>query len=155
MRSLAIERACGVLVLLAVTGGTTGQAARAGQTKDAIAQAIADGELYESKKKYELALDAFHKADKLSHHTSGEALLKIALIEKMAGLLSDAANDSKKAISAAGSDARLSNDARLMRATLLSSMANIRSWRVACILLYRKWFFMLQSTETVSPRNRC
>jgi len=124
MRSRAIERACGVLVLLALTGGTTGQAARAGQTKDAIAQAIADGELYESKKKYELALDAYHKADKLSHHTSGEALLKIALIEKMAGLLSDAANDSKKAISAAGSDARLSNDARLMRATLLSSMAN-------------------------------
>jgi thiol-disulfide isomerase/thioredoxin len=124
MRSRAIERVCGALVLLAVAGGTTGQAARAGQAKDAIAQAMADGEVYESKKKYELALDAYHKADKLSHHTSAEALLKIALIEKMAGLLPDAANDAKKAISAAGSDIRQSNDARLMRATLLASMAN-------------------------------
>jgi thiol-disulfide isomerase/thioredoxin len=124
MRLSSIERVCGALVLLAVTGGATGQMARAGQAKNAVAQAIADGELYESKKKNELALDAYHKADKLSHHTSGEALLKIALIEKMAGLLSDAANDSKKAISAAGGDARLGNDARLMRATLLASMAN-------------------------------
>lgn len=123
MSTRAIERACGVLVFLLGTGGMTGPAARAGQAKDAVAQAIADGELYESKKKYQPALDAFHKADKLSHHTSGEALLKIALIEKMAGLLSDAANDAKKAISAAGTDARLGNDARLMRATLLSSMA--------------------------------
>jgi thiol-disulfide isomerase/thioredoxin len=124
MRLRAIEKACGVLVLLAVAAGATGQAARAGQAKDAVAQAIADGELYESKKKYELALDAYHKADKLSHHSSAEALLKIALIEKMAGLLSDAANDAKKATSAAGNDLRLSNDARLMRATLLASMAN-------------------------------
>jgi thiol-disulfide isomerase/thioredoxin len=124
MRSRAIERACAVLMLLAVAAGPSGQAARAGQAKDPVAQAIADGELYESKKKYELALDAYHKADKLSHHTSAEALLKIALIEKMAGLLSDAANDAKKAISAAGSNLRLSNDARLMRATLLASMAN-------------------------------
>lgn len=124
MRLRAIERACGVLLLLALTSGTTGQVAQAGQAKGAVAQAIADGQLYESKKKYELALDAYHKADKLSHHTSGEALLKIALIEKMAGLLPDAANDAKKAISAAGSDTRLSNDARLMRATLLASMAN-------------------------------
>ena len=124
MHLRAVERAGGVLLLLALTVGKTGQVARAGQTKDPVAQAIADGKLYESKKKYELALDAYHKADKLSHHTSAEALLKIALIEKMAGLLPDAANDAKKAIAAAGSDTRLSNDARLMRATLLASMAN-------------------------------
>ncbi len=93
------------------------------QSRDPVAQALADGDLYQSKRNYELALDAYHKADKLAHHTSSEALLKIALVEKKAGLLSDAANDAKKAIVAAQGNKNAELKARLVRATLLTQMS--------------------------------
>jgi thiol-disulfide isomerase/thioredoxin len=95
----------------------------AAQSKDPVAQAIADGDLYESKRKYELALGAYRKADKLSHHSSSEALLKIARIEKKAGLLSDAADDAKRAIACAQGNKTAELKARLMRATLLTEMS--------------------------------
>jgi thiol-disulfide isomerase/thioredoxin len=93
------------------------------QSKDPVTQAIADGDLYESKRDYELALDAYRKADKLSHHNSSEAVLKIALIEKKAGLLSEAANDAKQAIAYAQGDKTAELKARLVRATLLAAMS--------------------------------
>jgi thiol-disulfide isomerase/thioredoxin len=97
--------------------------APAAQAKDPVAQALAEGDLYESKRKYELALGAYRKADKLSHHNSSEALLKIARIEKKAGLLSDAANDAKQAVACAQGDKAAELRARLMRATLLTEMS--------------------------------
>ena len=39
------------------------------ESSDPVAQAVSQGDLYASRRKYELALDAYHKADKLSHHT--------------------------------------------------------------------------------------
>src|SRR5689334_19190296 len=39
-------------------------------SSDPVAKAISQGDLFQSKRKYELALDAYHKADKLSHHSS-------------------------------------------------------------------------------------
>ncbi len=105
------------LVLLLV------QPARGAQSNDPVAQAIAEGDAYQSKRNYEQALKSYWKADKLSHHSSAVALIHIALIEKKAGVLWDAASDAKKAIAAAGDDKNLQMQARLLRATLLTQMA--------------------------------
>jgi cytochrome c biogenesis protein CcmG/thiol:disulfide interchange protein DsbE len=98
-------------------------AARAPQSQDPVKQAIADGDLWLSKRKYQAALDCYYRADKLSHHTSPDALLRIAAIEKKAGMLSDAASDAKKAIAAAGENKHLAAKARVVRAGLLAQMA--------------------------------
>ena len=50
--------------------------------------------------------------------------MRIAVIEKRAGSLADAANEAKKAIAAAGDDRTLALKARLLRATLPTQMAN-------------------------------
>jgi thiol-disulfide isomerase/thioredoxin len=100
-----------------------GQPAPAAQSNDPVAQAIAEGDAYQSKRDYEQALKSYWKADKLSHHTSALALLHIAVIEKKAGVLWDAASDAKKAIAAAGDNKTLEWQARLLRATLLTQMA--------------------------------
>jgi len=93
------------------------------ENSDPVAQALAQGDLYQSKRKYELALDAYHKADKLSHHTSAVALLKIATIEKKTGAFSEALDDAKKAIKAAGDDKSFNVRALQFRAGLLAQMA--------------------------------
>lgn len=77
------------------------------ESSDPVAQALSQGDLYASRRKYELALDAYQKADKLSHHTSAVAFLKIASIEKKAGDFSDALDDAKKAVKAAGDNKAL------------------------------------------------
>lgn len=97
--------------------------AAAAQQNDPVTRALADGDVYESKRNYQLALDSYRKADKLSHHSSSQALFKIALIEKKAGMLSDAANDARKAIACAQGDKTAEVKARLLRATLLTEMA--------------------------------
>jgi thiol-disulfide isomerase/thioredoxin len=92
-------------------------------SSDPVAQALAQGDLYQSKRKYELALDAYHKADKLSHHSCAAAYLKIASIEKKAGDFSSALDDAKKAIKAAGDNKAVAVQALRTRAGLLAQMA--------------------------------
>jgi thiol-disulfide isomerase/thioredoxin len=94
------------------------------ESSDPAAQALSQGDLYLSKRKYQLALDAYHKADKLSHHTSAAAYLKIATIEKKAGDLSSALDDAKKAIKAAGDNKAVNVQVLQFRASLLAQMAN-------------------------------
>ena len=93
------------------------------ETSDPIAQALAQGDLYLSKRKYELAFDAYQKADKLSHHTSPVALLRIATIEKKVGAFSQALDDAKKAIKAAGDNKEVNVKVLQFRASLLAQMA--------------------------------
>ncbi len=126
---MAIRRTstlCGGLLFLcalAAPAAPPTPAAPSPQSNDPVAQAIADGDVYQSKHKYDLAFESYRKADKLSHHTSAQALLNIALIEKKAGVLSDAASDAKKALVAAGDNKTFAWQARLLRATLLTQMA--------------------------------
>lgn len=94
------------------------------QAGDPVAKALEEGKLYESKHKWDLAFEAYKKADKLSHHSSPEAFIGMALIEKKAGLLSEAANDAKKGVAAAGENKSPSIRGRLLRASLLVAMAN-------------------------------
>jgi thiol-disulfide isomerase/thioredoxin len=93
------------------------------ESSDPVAQALSQGDLYSSKRKYQLALDAYHKADKLSHHSSAPCYLKIAGVEVKLGDFSSALDDAKKAVKAAGGDKLVAVHAHLLRANLLSQMA--------------------------------
>ncbi len=93
------------------------------ESSDPVAQALSQGDLYSSKRKYELALDAYHKADKLSHHSSAPCYLKIASAERKLGDFSSALDDAKKAVKVAGEDKSVAVRAHLLRASLLSQMA--------------------------------
>lgn len=90
---------------------------------DPVAQALAQGDLYQSKRKYELALDAYHKADKLSHHSSAASYLKLSLVERKLGDFSSALDDAKRALKVAGDNKTAALQAHLVRATLLAQMA--------------------------------
>ena len=93
------------------------------ESSNPITQALSQGDLYSSKRKYELALDAYHKADKLSHHSSAPCYLKIASVERKLGDFSSALDDAKKAVKVAGEDKSVAVRAHLLRASLLSQMA--------------------------------
>jgi len=93
------------------------------ESSDPVAQAVSQGDLYSSKRKYELALDAYHKADKLSHHSSAACYLKLASVERKLGDFSSALDDAKKAVKVAGGDQVVAVHAHLLRATLLSQMS--------------------------------
>lgn len=93
------------------------------QTSDPVSQAIADGDLYYSKHKYELAVEEYHKADKLSHHTSATAYLRLSSVERKFGAFPFALDDAKRAEKVAGNDKTAAVQAHQIRATLLSQMA--------------------------------
>ena len=103
-----------LLVLCFVVPAGHGQSA-----SDPVSQAMAQGDLFESKHKYELALDAYHRADKLAHHDSAKCLLKLASVERKVGDFSSALDDTKKAIKVAGDDKAVAIKAHTMRAILL------------------------------------
>jgi thiol-disulfide isomerase/thioredoxin len=93
------------------------------ESSDPVAQAVSQGDLYASKRKYELALDAYHKADKLSHHSSAACYLKLASVERKLGDFSSALDDAKHALKVAGDNKSVAIQAHLVRATLLTQMA--------------------------------
>jgi len=93
--------------------------AQAQLASDPVGQAMAQGDVFESKHKYELALEAYHKADKLAHHESANCYLKLASVERKLGDFSSAMDDTKKAIKVAGDDKATAIKAHTMRAILL------------------------------------
>jgi thiol-disulfide isomerase/thioredoxin len=93
------------------------------ESSDPVGQALSQGDLYQSKRKYELALDAYHKADKLAHHNSAQTYLKLAGVERKLGDFSTALDDAKKAVKVAGEDKTVAVHAHLLRANLLTQMA--------------------------------
>jgi thiol-disulfide isomerase/thioredoxin len=94
------------------------------QTSDPVKAALAQGDLYLSRHKYELAQDAYHQADKAAHHTSPEAYLKLSAVERKLGDFSSALDDSKRALKAAASDKALATEAHLVHANLLVQMSS-------------------------------
>src|SRR5579862_2799212 len=96
---------------------------RAQDSGDPFAQALAQGDLYQSRKKFDLALDAYHKADKLCHHSSAPCYLKIASVERELGDFPAALEDAKRAEKAAGDNKTVAVQAHLFRATLLTQMS--------------------------------
>jgi len=96
--------------------------AAAQNCSDPVAQALAQGDLYQSKRNYELALDAYHQADKAAHHTCAQCYLKISDVERMVGDFSSALDDTKHAIKAAGDNKKVAVQGYLARAALLAAM---------------------------------
>jgi len=90
---------------------------------DPFSQALAQGDLYQSKKKFDLAFDAYHKADKLCHHSSAPCYLKIASLERKLGDFSSALEDAKRAEKVAADNKTVAVQAHLFRATLLTQMS--------------------------------
>jgi tetratricopeptide (TPR) repeat protein len=103
-----------LLFMLAASPGAVAQS-----DSDALSKAMAQGELFESKHKYDLALEAYRKADKLAHHENANCYLKLAVVERKLGDFSSALDDTKKAIKAAGNDKDAAVKAHTMRAILL------------------------------------
>jgi thiol-disulfide isomerase/thioredoxin len=99
-------------------------AASAQNSADAVKSAIAKGDLYQSKHKYELAQEAYRKADKLSHHTSADAFLKLSAIDRKLGDFSSALDEAKKAVRAAGDNKTWAIKAHLAHANLLVQMSS-------------------------------
>jgi len=110
-----------ILSLLLVLLASLSLAAQ--ESSDPVSQALAQGDLYQSKRKYELALDAYHKADKLSRHSSAACYLKLSLVERKLGDFSAALDDAKRALKVAGDNKTAALQAHLVRATLLTQMA--------------------------------
>jgi len=103
-----------LLVMLVAAPGLAAQS-----DSDAMSKAMAQGDLFESKHKYDLALDAYHKADKLAHHENANCYLKLASVERKLGDFSSALDDTKKAIKVSGDDKTTAIKAHTMRAILL------------------------------------
>lgn len=100
--------------------------ARPGDEKDnaaAVSQAMAQGDAFVAQKKFDKALDAYRKADKLSHHSCAVCLLRLFKVERSLGDLSAALDYAKKAATAAGENKTLAAQAHLVRGTLLGEMA--------------------------------
>jgi thiol-disulfide isomerase/thioredoxin len=91
---------------------------------DPVKSAIAQGDLYQSKHKYELAQDAYRRADKLSHHTSADAYLKLSTVDRKLGDFSSALDEAKKALKAAGDNKTWATQAHLVHANLLVQMSS-------------------------------
>jgi thiol-disulfide isomerase/thioredoxin len=98
--------------------------AGAQDSADPVKSAIAQGDLYQSKHKYELAQDAYRKADKLSHHASADAYLKLSAVDKKLGDFSSALDEAKKAVRAAGDNKTWATQAHLAHANLLVQMSS-------------------------------
>ncbi len=99
-------------------------AVASGQTSDPVKTALAQGDLYQSRHKYELAQDAYHKADKAAHHASPEVYLKLSMVERKLGDFSSALDDAKKALKVAGEDKNWATQAHLVHANLLVQMSS-------------------------------
>ena len=88
-----------------------------------VSQALSQGDLYFSKHKYDLAIDSYRKADKLSRHTSASAYLHLASTERKLGAFSLALDDAKHAEKVAGDDKTSAVKAHQVRAALLTQMS--------------------------------
>jgi thiol-disulfide isomerase/thioredoxin len=91
---------------------------------DPVKLAISQGDVFQSKRKYDLAQDAYRKADKASHHNSAEAFLKLAAVDRKLGDFSSSLDDAKKALKAAGDDKTWAVEAHLIHANLLVQMSS-------------------------------
>jgi len=118
MRRVSVLSAM-VLLYCAVSPG------HAAANKDAAsaAQLIAEGDKLVERKQFEKAMEAYKKADKVSNHTCAECFLRMVRVNKYTGNLSEALDDAKHAVKAAGDDKKEAAKARMVRGTLLAQMA--------------------------------
>ncbi len=110
-----------VLILFLVV--PTAQAAGDKNDPAAVSQLMAEGDRLVAKKQFEKAMEAFKKADKVSNHTCAECFLRLVRVNRYIGDLSEALDDAKHAVKAAGDDKKEAAKAHMVRGTLLAQMA--------------------------------
>lgn len=118
----AMSKCLRFLITLLLIASSTGPGIGQGNS-DAVAQALAQGDAFLNKRDFPRAMDAYRKADKLSHHTCTECYLRMFTVERQAGDLSAALDDAKRAVKAAGDNKILAGQCHLIRAALLAQMA--------------------------------
>src|SRR5215471_2739367 len=94
------------------------------QNADPVQAALSQGDLYQARHKYELAQEAYRKADKAAHHSSSEVYLKLSAVDRKLGDFSSALDDAKKALKAAGDNKTWATQAHLVHANLLVQMSS-------------------------------
>ncbi|HME11685.1 MAG TPA: redoxin family protein [Candidatus Acidoferrum sp.] len=113
-----------VLVAVLCAGRAVAQTGDSQPNSLEVSQALAQGDAFMAEKVYDKALDAYHHADKLSHHTCAVCLLRIVSIERKAGDFDGALDTAKKAVAAAGDNKILAAQAHLVRGSLFIAMAS-------------------------------
>jgi peroxiredoxin len=88
-----------------------------------VAQAIAQGDALFAQKRFNKALEAYHSADKLAHHSCAPCLLRIVKIERQLGDFPSALEHAKKAVKAAGDNNVFAAQAHVVRGSLLAQMS--------------------------------
>jgi thiol-disulfide isomerase/thioredoxin len=91
---------------------------------DRVAKTLAEGDAFRKHREYDKALSAYHKADKLSHHTCPDCYLCMFRVDRELGNLQGALDDAKQAVKAAGDDKAKAAQAHLLRSALLTHMAS-------------------------------
>jgi thiol-disulfide isomerase/thioredoxin len=120
-----MRRFLGIVALTTIFGFAGSPATAANQpTAPEVLQELAKGDAFLAAQDYEHALDAYNRADKVSHHTCSVCLLRIVSIYRKAGALDMALDVAKKAIAAAGDNKMNAAQAHEVRGSLLVAMSN-------------------------------
>ena len=112
-----------VLVLALLLLAPTLQGADESADSPAVTQAIMRGDNLLARKQFKEALEAYRRADKLSHHHCAVCLLRMEKIDRQIGDFSAALDDAKKAEKAAGNNQVFAALAHTVRGTLLAQMS--------------------------------
>src|SRR5271169_912748 len=97
-----------LLITLLLLASSAGPGIAQGNS-DAVAQSLAQGDAFLKRKDFPRAMDAYRKADKLSHHACADCYLRMFAAERQSGDLPAALDDAKRAIKAAGEDKNLAS----------------------------------------------
>ena len=89
-----------------------------------VTQTVAQGDQLFAQRNYDQALQLYKKADKLAHHTSVVAYMRMFLVEHKTGNLQAALDDTKKAASVPSADKNLLAKAHLARGLVLEEMSS-------------------------------
>jgi len=127
-------RAVRILLLATVVIGPSWKAAFAQELSEEAKKEVAQGDALLQHRNYEKALDAYRKADKLSHNASSVCLLRMLRAERKLGDLNGAMDHAKKAAKVAGDNKNWAAAAHFVVGTLLSDEAgkpNDKKWKEA------------------------
>lgn len=123
-----------VLLLAALAITPAWKAASAQELSEEAKKAMAEGDALLQHHKYDKALEAYHKADKLSHGASVICLLRMVRAERKLGDLDSAMDHAKKAAKVAGDNKSWAAAAHFVEGTLLMDEAgkpSDKKWKEA------------------------
>jgi thiol-disulfide isomerase/thioredoxin len=112
-----------ILLLAMLLLAPTARGADESANSAAVTQAIMRGDDFLARKQFREALEAYRRADKLSHHNCAICLLRMERIDRQIGDFSAALDDAKKAVKAAGDNRVYAALAHTVRGTLLAQMS--------------------------------